>query len=103
MTTTPENDPFAPRPESSMSPAPPEGQGPPPGYGAPQGYGAPPGYGYGQQAQPRNGTGTAALVLGILGLVLFFVPFLGLILAVVALVLGIVARKKVARNEATNA
>lgn len=70
----------------------------PPGYGA----GAP---GDGRPA-PNNGLGTAALVLGIIGLVLtvvlFFFPFLGLVLGIVAVVLGYQGRGRARRQEATN-
>ncbi|MGI8759325.1 MAG: DUF4190 domain-containing protein [Acidimicrobiales bacterium] len=70
----------------------PQGQ-PPPGYGAPGG-------GYGRP--PSNGMGTGAMVVGIVALLLSWIPFLGLILAIVALVLGIIGLKKVKRGEATN-
>lgn len=77
-----------------------------PEQGQPQQWGAPPppgqggGYG-GAPAKPSNGLGTAALVLGILGLVssIFLVGgFLGFI----AVILGFIARGKVKRGEATN-
>lgn len=78
-----------------------------------QGYGQPP---YGQSpysgysgAAPRNGLGTAALVLGIIALVLAFAigwtVLLTIIpagLGVIALVLGIVGGRRVTRGEATN-
>ncbi|MDQ1635604.1 MAG: hypothetical protein QOJ32_2413 [Frankiaceae bacterium] len=79
------------------------GQGQGPGYGQAQGQGQP-GYGPGfpgAGGKPRNGLGTAALVLGILGLlgsVLFFGGLLGLI----AIVLGFIALGRVRRGEATN-
>ena len=50
-----------------------------------------------QQSNKHSGIGTASLILGILGLIftcLFFVPFLiyvGLILGIIALILGAVA------------
>lgn len=52
---------------------------------------------------PQNGMGTAALVLGLVGLVcsVLFFP-LGLVLAVTGLVLGIVGLKRVKRGLATN-
>ena len=86
---------------------PPYGQAPPP-YGQPP-YGAPPPYGqppYG--AYPvamRNGLGTAALVLGIIGvvagatIVLFWLAF---ILGLLALIFGIVGRGRAKRGEANN-
>lgn len=58
--------------------------GPPQAYG--QGYGPQP-YHQGQQA-PSNGLGVAGFVLGLLGLVFFWFPFLGLILAVLGVILG---------------
>lgn len=82
------------------SPGPPQ-ERPPAGYGAPQAaYTGP--YGAATPA-PQNGTGTAALVLGIVG-VLFSVLFfpLGFLLAVVGLVLGIVGLKRAGRGLATN-
>jgi hypothetical protein len=86
------------------------GEQPGPGYGAPggqsgPGYGAPggqSGYGYpGPAGKPRNGLGTAALVLGILGL-LGSILFFGALLGIIAVVLGIVALGRVRRGEATN-
>ncbi|ALC22742.1 DUF4190 domain-containing protein [Streptomyces pristinaespiralis] len=62
----------------------------------------------GQFAAPapaRNGLGTAALVLGIIGLVFAVIPFLfwiGTILGLLALILGIVGRGRAKRGEATN-
>ena len=50
---------------------------------------------------PRNGIGTAALVLGIIGLALAVVVFGGL-LGLVAVILGMVALGRVRRGEATN-
>jgi hypothetical protein len=78
---------------------------PPPGYGAPQqqGYAAPPpGYGGYGPPQPKNGLGTAALVLGILGLVFFWTIFGGFILGLLGLIFGIIGRKRASRGEATN-
>lgn len=76
-----------------------------PAYGQPpQGYDQPQGYGQGSPtAQPRNGLGIAALVVGILALLLavFFFP-LGLLLGVVAIILGIVGMRRVSRGQATN-
>ncbi len=62
--------------------------------------------GYGRQAgvggPARNGLGTAALVLGIVSLVAWLLPLVGLPVAVVGIVLGFLARGRVARGEATN-
>ena len=50
---------------------------------------------------PRNGIGTAALVLGIIGLVLAVIVLGGLV-GIVAVILGIVGLGRVRRGEATN-
>ncbi|MEU4266923.1 DUF4190 domain-containing protein [Streptomyces sp. NPDC026092] len=78
------------------------------GYGYP-GY---PGYGtggavggYGQQGwqqPPSNGMGTAAMVLGIIAVVGFCMYGLGIVLGILALVFGVIGRKKVTRGEANN-
>src|SRR5438045_1694313 len=73
-------------------------QGPPPGPTAPQAYAQPP-YGYAVQPRPKNGFGTAALVLGIIGLVLFWTIVLGVVLGVLALVFGILGHKRANRGE----
>lgn len=79
---------------------------PPPNYGAPPpGNYAPPGAGggYGQPApQTSNGVGIAALVVGIVSLFVWWIPFLGLVVAVVAVVLGIVGIRKASRGAASN-
>lgn len=87
--------------------------GQPPSYNPPPG--APPGYpqaayppgGYPQGAwgpygtRPRNGTGTTALVLAIVGLLTFWFG-LGILLGIVAFILGMVGRGKAKRGQATN-
>lgn len=82
---------------------PPPSQPPASPYEAPgqPAYGAPYDSGYGPAA-PRNGMGTAALVLGIIGLVLFWTVVLGVILGVLALIFGIIGRKRATRHEASN-
>jgi membrane-bound ClpP family serine protease len=84
MTDTP-----AERPPDPTQPVPPAGAG----------YGGPP------AARPRNGMGTAAMVLGILGLVLvvliFFSP-LGAVLGLLAVPFGIVGVLRANRGEADN-
>jgi hypothetical protein len=56
-------------------------------------------------ASPRNGMGISALVLAIIGLLICWIPFLGflgLLLGVVAIILGFVGRGRAKRGEATN-
>ncbi|GAA2804679.1 DUF4190 domain-containing protein [Streptomyces showdoensis] len=56
-------------------------------------------------AQPRNGLGTTALVLGIVGLVFAIIPFLfwlGAILGLLALIFGIVGASRAGKGLATN-
>ncbi|MBB2990601.1 heme/copper-type cytochrome/quinol oxidase subunit 2 [Mycolicibacterium iranicum] len=74
---------------------------PPPPGSYPGGYPPPP---YGAYpppvpAAPKNGLGTASLVVGIVSL---FTLFGGVVLGVVAVVLGFLGRGRVARGEATN-
>jgi hypothetical protein len=66
-----------------------------PPYGA--GYPPPP-----QPAAPRNGLGTAALILAIVGLVLCWSIVGGVVLGLCAVIIGFVARGRVKRGEATN-
>jgi hypothetical protein len=81
--------------------------GPPPVYGAPVAppppYGAPVGYQPGAPGSPglaKNGLGTAALVLGIVGAIPFLSwTFIGSILAIV---FGAIGRNRAQRHEATN-
>ncbi len=75
----------------------PGGAGPYPGY---PGYPGPGGW-TGAAPQPQNGFGIAAMVLGILSLCLFCVH-LGVVLGPLALIFGVLGRKKAARGEATN-
>ena len=78
-------------------PPPPGGYAPPPGsWGGPGGYGPPPpGYG----PQQSKGLAVAALVLGIVGVLTFFL-FVGGLLGIVALVLGIVAIRQTRKGQA---
>ncbi|MGW8883721.1 DUF4190 domain-containing protein [Streptomyces sp. NPDC055749] len=65
-----------------------------PGYTAQPAWGGPP---------PANGLGTAAMVLGILAVCLFCIYGIpSLILGVLALIFGILGRKRVQRGEASN-
>src|SRR3954467_8934699 len=59
-------------------------------------------YGQPLTTAPRNGAGTAALVLGILALLGSFTVFGGIVLGIVAIVLGVIGRRRAARGEATN-
>jgi|GEM_PF-1099726 len=64
----------------------------PPPHGRPGGYAPPPGFQYPQQTSyPGKGLSIAALVLGICSLVF---PGLGIVTAIIALVLGILGKKK---------
>jgi drug/metabolite transporter (DMT)-like permease len=57
------------------------------------------------QPQPRNGLGTTALVLGIVGLALAWIPIIGyvaLILGIVGVVLGAVGYRKTRKGQADN-
>lgn len=60
-----------------------------PGYGAPL-------------SRPRNGLGIAALVLGLLALVLSWTIIGGIVLGLLALILGLLGRARAKRGEATN-
>lgn len=73
----------------------------PPLYGAPQ-YGAPYGSPYGPPTTARNGLGVAALVLGIIAVLLSWVPFLGLLLGTLAIVFAVLGRRRVSRHQADN-
>jgi heme/copper-type cytochrome/quinol oxidase subunit 2 len=75
----------------------------PPQYGAyPGGYPPPPqfgGYYPPPAAVPKNGLGTASLVVAIISL---FTIFGGIVLGVVAVILGFLGRGRAKRGEATN-
>ncbi|MDQ3762000.1 MAG: DUF4190 domain-containing protein [Actinomycetota bacterium] len=76
------------------------GQYPPPGgYGQ---YPAGPGPGYGAPPGRRNGFGIAALVLGLLALVLSWTIIGGIIFGILALIFGLLGRARAKRGEATN-
>lgn len=75
---------------------PPVGYGQDPaGYAQGLGYGAPP-------ARPRNGFGIAALVLGLLALVLSWTVIGGIIFGILALIFGLLGRARAKRGESTN-
>ena len=92
----PPNSPGA--PGGNWGPAPPGGYAPAPGY-PPPGY-PPPGYGV-PQAQPGNGMAIAALVTGIVSLALCWVPFVGPICAILAVVFGGVGISKAGQTGGT--
>ncbi|MDI3387262.1 DUF4190 domain-containing protein [Streptomyces sp. B-S-A8] len=56
----------------------------------------------GPPPQPQNGLGIAALVLGIIGAVLFFTVWGGVILGVLALIFGLIGLSKARKGMATN-
>ncbi|CAL9428527.1 hypothetical protein SUDANB145_01994 [Streptomyces sp. enrichment culture] len=103
--------PFVPPP-----PIAPDGPGQAPyGYPGAHGYPGPgPGYGGGPQPQgyygwqglgpmpPRNGMGTAGLVLGIIAAVGFCMWPIAILLGVLGVIFGVVGRAKARKGEATN-
>jgi hypothetical protein len=58
--------------------------------------------GPGRPATPKNGFGTAALILGILALLFFLLGPLAIVLGIVAIVLGVLGRGRVRDGIATN-
>jgi Domain of unknown function (DUF4190) len=90
-------------PQWQPPPSQPPPSQPPPGPGSGGGY--PPAGGYPATSGRRNGMGTAALVLGVVALVLvvllLFSP-LGAFLGLLALVFGIVGLVRANRGEADN-
>ena len=101
MTDTPSD-----RPQDPTQPVPPPGQPPTGGYPA-GGYptGGYPAGGYPAAPARRNGLGTTALVLGVVGLVLvlllLFSP-IGAFLGLLAVLFGILGLMRVNRGEADN-
>ena len=88
MTESPENRPQTPPSELPYAPPPP----PPMPYAA----------GTSPLQAPRNGLGTAALILAIIGLVLCWTVAGGIVLGIVAVILGFIGRSRVKRGEANN-
>jgi hypothetical protein len=91
-------------PPPSAPPPPQYGAYPPPQYGAyPGGYPPPPPQPYTGYAPPptgpKNGLGIASLVVAIIGL---FTVFGGIILGIVAIILGFMGWSRAKRGEATN-
>ncbi len=78
----------------------------PPGGGYPGSYPPPPPQPYSgfgpPPTGPKNGLGIAALVIAIIALVSCWTVFGGIILGLVAVIIGFVARGRVKRGEATN-
>jgi hypothetical protein len=69
-----------------------------PGYGGPASpnYGNQP-YGYGTPGQPvsqTNGLALAALIVGIISVVLCWIPFFNFVPAIIGIILGILARRR---------
>lgn len=85
---------------SEPPPPPPPGAypGPPGGYPPPL-YG---GYSAIPPTAPKNGMGTTALVLAIVGLVSCWTVVGGIVLGIAAIVCGVLGRNRAARGEATN-
>lgn len=78
----------------SYPPPPPGSYGGYPGYQGYQGY-----PGYPAQSAPKNGLGIASLIVAIVGLLTVFG---GIVLGVVAVILGFIGRGRAKRGEATN-
>lgn len=93
-------DPYQYRPDGPYpGQAPPATPYPPAAYYA-QPY---PAAGYaGAYREPRNGLGTAALVLGIIGVVFCWIPFTGWALNILAIIFGAVGRNRVKAGAANN-
>jgi hypothetical protein len=107
MTEPPEQAPQQPTPPPQGAPPP-----PPPGYPAPSygqyqgGYPPPPPQPYAGYAPPptgpRNGLGVTALVVAIVALLSSFSVVGGVILGIVAVIIGFAGRSRVKRGEANN-
>lgn len=93
-----------PPPPASAYPPPPPGFGTTPGFAPPAG-GYPAGYVQGTWPAPtnaENGMGTAALVLGILGLVGLCAWGFGIIASILAIIFGKIGMNKASQGRATN-
>ncbi|MFD7434499.1 DUF4190 domain-containing protein [Streptomyces sp. NPDC059861] len=72
-------------------------------YGGAHTHGAPGYYGWpGGQPEPSNGMGTASLVVGIVGVVVFCLWPVAIVLGILAVIFGGLGRAKASRGEATN-
>ncbi|CAL9319742.1 DUF4190 domain-containing protein [Streptomyces sp. R02] len=67
------------------------------GYGQPTGHAGPAGTG-----ERRNGFGIAALVLGIVGALLFWTAIGGIVLGLLAVIFGVLGFRRARRGAATN-
>jgi len=67
-----------------------------------RGYSQGPGYGTAPARPPRNGFGIAALVLGLLALVLCWTIVGGVVFGILAVIFGLLGRARAKRGEATN-
>ena len=67
----------------------------PPGYGQQYGAVQPPAYGYPGQSEPGKGMGIAGFVTGVVGLVLSWLPFVGLVIAAVGIALSAVGLRQI--------
>lgn len=73
----------------------PQGYDQPQGYGQQYGYGQPQTYGYPGQSEPGKGMGIAGFVTGVVGLILCWIPFVGLIISGVGVALSAVALRQI--------
>ena len=102
MTEPPANEPPPQQPATPPT-APPGAPGSDAGAYPPFAGGAHPPYAAGGRAgPPRNGMGIAALILGIVALLGFWTIVVGIVFGLLALIFGIIGRKRAARREATN-
>ena len=100
ISSTPPPQGYAPPPQDYAPP--PQGYAPPPPQGyapPPQGYPPPPPQGYAPPPPkpPGYGMGIASMVLGIVALLICYVPWVdiaSLVLSIVGLILAIIAKKK---------
>ena len=103
----PHDPPQSPYPPPQGGGYPPQPPYPPPqGGGYPGAYPPPPPAPYAGYAPPpvgpKNGLGIAALIVAIIGLVFCWTVVGGIILGVVAVIIGFLARGRVKRGEASN-
>lgn len=106
MTENPPGSPEFPPQSGGLPPAPPPYPYPPGAYPGAPAYPPyapyPPPGGYLPPSVPRNGLGAAALVIAIIALIGSFSVVGGIVGGIVAVVLGLIARGRVKRGEATN-